>query len=138
MIGRKLRAVSPNQVGLQSLFAYSYLMLKQYDSVLFVTDQSSVVEKALFGSIISAITGDRKTSDEKIEVIKRNATGYPFNYNLALIYCCRKENDLAVDYMEKSYAAQEVDLSHYIKAEPLLDPIRNHPRFIAILKKFDL
>ncbi len=138
MIVRKLQAVSPNQVGVQTLFIFNYLMLKQYDSVLFVTDQLPVDSKAFYGSIVSAINGDRKTSDEKIEVFKRTATDYAINYSLALIYCCRKEYDLAVDYLEKSYAAREKDLSSYIKVEPLLDPLRNHPRFIAIIKKFDL
>ena len=137
MIARKLKEVSPSHAGLQSLFASNYLMLKQYDSVLLVTDQSPVAEKAFFESIISAVTGDRKTSDEKIEVYKRNAKGSSTNYDLAIIYCCRKEYDLAVDYTEKSYASHEEILSRYIKVEPLLDPLRNHPRFIALVKKFN-
>ncbi len=135
-VGRKLIEVSPNYIGLRSYFATNYFMMGQYDSVR-LDMNSSVAEKAFYECAISFAKGDKKTSDEKIALYKLNIKFGNANYSLALIHCFRKEYDLAVDYIEKSYIAREGSLSSNIKVEPALDPIRNHPRFIAILKKFD-
>ncbi len=134
-VGRKLIEVSPNYIGLRSYFTMNYLMMGQYDSVR-LDMNSSVADKAFVECVLSFAKGDKKTSDENLALFKLNAFG-SINYSLATLQCLRKEYDLALDYIEKSYMAREGGLSSGIKVEPALDPIRNHPRFIAILKKFD-
>jgi len=57
-------------------------------------------------------------------------------YNAACIYSLLGEVDMALDYFEKAvnsgYASRE-----WIENDADFDPIRDHPRFKEILKKFD-
>ncbi len=132
---QKLKEINPNYGGIENYFALNYLMMGQYEKALLEIKAPGT--KAMYECIIAAINGDKKTSDEKLTAAKLNMQGWDSNYALAVIHCFRKEYEVAVDYIERSFNAREVSVSLGIKVDPQLDPIRHHPRFLAVLRKFD-
>ena len=56
--------------------------------------------------------------------------------DLAVIYAMVGESDLAIDHLETLLSIPG-DLSvNLLKLDPKWDPLRDHPRFIALLEKF--
>ncbi len=47
------------------------------------------------------------------------------------------ESDLALDWLERAYAERRGWLA-YLRVEPLLDPLRGHPRFEALVRRMRL
>ena len=74
---------------------------------------------------------------DELNWFQENAKNWDVHTNLCLIYCMRNEREKAIASLQKAYEARETSLSSWIKVEPQLDPIRNDPKFIAILKKFE-
>ena len=60
-------------------------------------------------------------------------TNVPFAY----AYVALKEYDKALTYVERAYQKREIGL-YWVKIDPMLDPIRNEPRFKALLTKMHL
>jgi adenylate cyclase len=54
-------------------------------------------------------------------------------YNVACVYSHAGEADTSLDYLEKSGANGMVHME-WIEHDTDLDPLRNHPRFRALLK----
>jgi hypothetical protein len=52
----------------------------------------------------------------------------------ALIQIGLDNKEQAIDWLERSYEAKEAAISH-IKVDPFLDPLRNEPRFQALVAK---
>jgi hypothetical protein len=60
------------------------------------------------------------------------------NYlGLAIVYTSLNDYDQAFTFLDKAYQVREVNL-YYLKIDPELKPIRNDPRFKALLKKIRL
>ncbi len=57
-------------------------------------------------------------------------------YNLAIVHLGLGEHERAIDYLELAYDARDSHLA-YINRGPRFDPLRDHPRFIALLDKFN-
>lgn len=58
-------------------------------------------------------------------------------YLIAELYAFRNQKEEAVNWLEKAYRQNDSWLT-WIKGDPLLKNIWNHPRYIDILKKMDL
>lgn len=56
---------------------------------------------------------------------------------MALVYAALKENDVAFEWLEKSYAQQEESLCS-LKLDPKLDNLRSDPRFAILVRKIGL
>jgi hypothetical protein len=53
-------------------------------------------------------------------------------YGYALIQIGLDNKEQAIDWLERSYQAKE---QAWIKVDPMLDPLRNEPRFQALVQK---
>ena len=62
----------------------------------------------------------------------------PDNVNMKYNFACMLVTDLhdyeaALDLLEPLFGRMRVDVMHWVKTDPDLDPIRDHPRFKAML-----
>ena len=79
-----------------------------------------------------AMCGERKKAEELIVLLKsipNLGPGY-----LGWIYPALGEKDLAIADLEKAVAERSPNML-WLKTDPELDPLRDDPRFIALLKK---
>lgn len=60
-----------------------------------------------------------------------------FTYEIALVYAGLKENDKALDWLERAYNDRSYHMI-YIKIDPRLDPLRADPRFAALVRRVGL
>ena len=58
-------------------------------------------------------------------------------YSIALIYIGLGDFDHAVEWLNKAYEDRCMYLV-YVKADPLLDPLRSDPRFVRLLSRMGL
>jgi hypothetical protein len=56
---------------------------------------------------------------------------------LALIYVGLKENDRALESLEKAFRGRSTWMVH-LKVDPRLDPLRVHPRFVELVRRVGL
>ena len=63
-------------------------------------------------------------------------TEYVPAFSIALVYTGLGDHDNAFAWLEKSYRDRSTFMV-YVKADPLLDPVRSDPRFIALLHRMD-
>ncbi|MFN2440027.1 MAG: adenylate/guanylate cyclase domain-containing protein, partial [Chitinophagaceae bacterium] len=82
---------------------------------------------------------NRKQDAEKIiaEVeAEKHLSGNDYR-GMALVYAALGENDLAFEWLEKSYEKHEESLCS-LKIDPKMNPLRSDPRFNTLLKKIGL
>ena len=82
--------------------------------------------------------------ENNVELVKQNlaslkdlyiqkAPGSPAWF-IALFYCHKMDYDKAFQWLQKSYDQHEVEMT-WLRAEPLLAPVRNDQRYIELYKK---
>ena len=81
-----------------------------------------------------ALHAEHGVSATSYAMIAKRAQGS--QYEIANVYAWRGENDKAVEWLEHSYQQRTSDLV-YIKHDPLLDSLRDDPRFKAILREMN-
>ena len=81
----------------------------------------------------------RKEETQKIisELKERSRHHYVFPSVFAHAYLGLGDKDRALTFLEQAYDEQDPAL-FYLKAEPLLDPLRSEPRFQALLRRVNL
>jgi adenylate cyclase len=76
------------------------------------------------------LKGDRTKALQLLEQLqdleRQNSV---WNYSVALIYLGLGDKNEAMNRLEQSYRARETGSIHYIKVDPMLDPLRGDPRF---------
>ncbi|HTE34318.1 MAG TPA: hypothetical protein VK666_28255 [Chryseolinea sp.] len=83
-----------------------------------------------------AIAGENTRAKEELaKTLKQEGTRS--NFWLAIAYIGLKEYDSALTKLERGYEVREFPIAT-IKVNPLVDPLRNEPRFKALLKKVNL
>ncbi|MEO8440205.1 MAG: hypothetical protein ABI540_08290 [Spartobacteria bacterium] len=79
--------------------------------------------------------GDRTRALEIMEELKKKAVhGYVPPFNLAIVHLGLGELDRAMDLLEQA-SADDSQWMMYLKVDRIFDPLRSHPRFIALMKK---
>jgi TolB-like protein/Tfp pilus assembly protein PilF len=85
-----------------------------------------------------ARAGDADAARTQLRALQReSATGFVSPYYIALAHFGLGETEAALDHLEQARderAAQVI----YLRAEPLLDPLRNEPRFQRVLEETGL
>ena len=66
----------------------------------------------------------------------QSAVGSPA-FHVAMIYSATGKSDLAFHWLDKAYAAHEVEM-YWLKVDPLFSPLHDDPRFSVILSKIGL
>jgi adenylate cyclase len=79
--------------------------------------------------------------DDALKIIAPYTNGRKLTSNdfrgMALVYAALKENDIAFEWLEKSYARREESLCS-LKLDPKLDNLRSDPRFDVLIRKIGL
>lgn len=90
-----------------------------------------------FAGIAYAKAGRRQDAEKIIERFREIAkTQYVMSYHLALIYSALGDKDKAIAELETAFNEHDYLLPR-IKVEPFLDPLRNDPRFIDIVRRLN-
>ncbi len=76
----------------------------------------------------------REILRQLIELSKRQ---YISGYEIALLHAALGEPDLALAQLERAYREHQPQLAR-LKVDPMLDPLRSHPRFIALVRQMNL
>ncbi len=71
--------------------------------------------------------------DELQKKYNNEASGSPAWF-IALYYCTKKDYENALNWLQKSYDRHEVEMI-WLRAEPLLIPLRNDARYLDLYKK---
>jgi serine/threonine protein kinase/tetratricopeptide (TPR) repeat protein len=93
----------------------------------------------IYGKALAyAAGGKRDRAEAEMQtLLERAQTGYVPYYNLAVISTALGNKDKAFEYLAMSYAAKDAE-ELYLKSDPLLDPLRDDPRFGDWLEKMNL
>jgi TolB-like protein len=86
-------------------------------------------------AIVAGKLGDRKRSDQKLDQL-RSVYGDAASYQFAQAYAQRGEADHAFQALQRGVEVNDPGLNT-LRVDPLFDPIRNDPRFNALLGKID-
>jgi len=91
-----------------------------------------------FAGYAYAKSGRRREAEEMIKRFKDIAkTRYVMSYYVASIYAALGDKDKAFAELENSFAEHDWEL-HRLKVDPLMDPLRDDPRFKWMLKRMNL
>ncbi len=71
------------------------------------------------------------------DLLELSKTKYVSPYGIASIHACMGEVDTALDWLEKAYTEHDQTLV-WVKVHPRLDPVRQQPRYLSLLKKMGL
>ena len=107
--------------------------IEEYEKAAVLDDDPQVL--ALLGRAY-AETGKKEKAFEILQ--KLQATGkdqYVRNYLYALVYIGLGDKAAAIEYLEKARNGGESPDTTWLKVDPMLDPLRNEPRFEALAEK---
>jgi serine/threonine-protein kinase len=87
---------------------------------------------------VYAQMGEREKAAEILEqLIAMRSRRYVSPYGIASIYSCLREVDTAFEWLETAYAEHDQTLV-WVKVHPRLDPLRDDPRYNALLGRMGL
>ena len=90
----------------------------------------------LVGEAVLAVrTGNRARAMEKIRRMEQ-LYGDAMSYQYGEVYAQLGEADEALTHLERGWQIKDAGLV-WMRVDPWLDPIRNQPRFAALMKKMD-
>lgn len=85
-----------------------------------------------------AMTGDPEKAREVLDQLHRlGSEQYVSPYHFAYVYTGLGEQDAAIDWLERAYG-QRAGALYGIKGSFLFTSLREHPRFVALLRKMNL
>jgi len=86
---------------------------------------------------VQGISGDRTGAMASLaELRKISPGGEVAPFNLALVYLGLGDYPRAIDYLEQAHAASSQWLV-WLSRDPIYDPLRSDPRFIALMKRLN-
>ena len=59
-------------------------------------------------------------------------------YGVALGYTGMGDNDRALEWLERATDLHDPNIALFLRTDPLLDPLRDHPRFRRLLRRVGL
>jgi len=84
---------------------------------------------------VFALAGERTEAERLLaELQARSKSEYVSSYLIAQIYIALGEKELAFKSLERAYAERSIDLV-LAKVDPRLDPLRDDPRYLELLKR---
>jgi len=89
---------------------------------------------AIMGRFEEAIEHGKKGVDLEITMYDLNVR----RFTLAWIYLESGDEDASLDVLEKILKTQSLDTTKNIQLDPLFKPLHAHPRFKALMKKYEI
>ena len=90
-------------------------------------------------ALLGRAYGDTGQKDQALELVRELETRarqqFVRGYLIALVYIGLGDKTKAIDYLEREYENHDNIDTAWIRADPLLDPIRGDPRFEALAEK---
>lgn len=87
---------------------------------------------------VYAQMGRREEALAIVEELKAlSSRKYVSPYGIASVYACLHDVETSLDWLEKAYEEHDQTLV-WVKVHPRLDPIREHPRYRALLERMRL
>ena len=107
--------------------------IAEYEKAAALDDDPEIL--ALLGRAY-AETGKREKALELLEKLKAAARQhYVRNYIFAIIYTGLGDKATALDYLERARGDSETPDTGWLKVDPILDPLRDDPRFQQLVAK---
>ena len=130
---------APNFIIVNQGIGYLYLQKGNYKEAIFAfqKDNVSFWSEAYLGYAYGMSGEVEKAKKILFELIERKKEKYVPSYFIAVIFTGLGENDKAVEWLMKAYDEHDSQLV-YLNFFRVWDPIRNDPRFKALLKKMGL
>jgi serine/threonine-protein kinase len=139
---RKTLAMDPNSAISHVLLGLSFLKKGDTAGAIAELQKSKAPDPGAwyqgFLGYAYAISGDRTKAEQALRELEDLAKRqYVSPTAFATIYLGLGQKEKCLDWLEKSYEQQD-SACWYLKIDRIYDPVRNEPRFQAILKKIGL
>jgi TolB-like protein len=137
---KKTFDLDPSFVGGRSWLAHAYYAKGMYADALAIAEKSLDSDMPFLAD--AALSYEKTGQREKaITLIKRwkelEKNRYVMNYWIAATYAAMGDKDEAFAELEKSYQNHDWFLQR-MKVDPFMDPLRDDPRFAAMVKRLNL
>ena len=119
----------PEALGLALVFLARFEEGQKYFDRAPADNYTRLVGEAL----LLSRTGKDAKIEEKVEALRR-AYGDAASYQMAEVYAIMTDHDRAFAALARGIAIRDAGLLG-VKTDALLDPLRNDPRFITVLRK---
>jgi len=111
----------------------AFRLIKQIDTAT-ISKSSDV--RAPYYCYALALSGDTLHAKEELQKFL-TANPSPNPYQMSRIYIALNNYDEALNWLDQAYNVRQIAL-YFINVDPTFDPLRNEPRFKALLKKVGL
>jgi serine/threonine-protein kinase len=106
--------------------------INRYQRAIELSENSLLYHAALGHAY--GLAGEREMARRELEMLRRNPDAAP--YELALVHLGLGNVEQSIDWLEKAYDVRDSHLI-YINRDAKFDPLRNNPRFVKLLERFD-
>jgi len=140
---KKTFELDPNFPLARQWYGMAYLLKGQYQQAIDFEQQVPKDLPARWTAVmvlahVYAKMGNRSECEKAINELEEiGKTRYIRRYYLASIYATLGDKDKAFAELEKAFADRDSFLPR-VKEDPFMDPLRDDPRFKAMLKRMDL
>lgn len=134
---RRSIAISPSFTGNRRLIGQILLLRGQPEKALEEFEQEVSGTRDVGLALGYYALGRRAESDAALERAILGM-GRLVPVDIAAVHVIRGETDQAFEWLEKAVAAKDLALGHKFRDEPKLAPLRNDPRYKALLRKMNL
>lgn len=126
----KVKRESPELFKFEDLLGHSLLLLGR-------TREATVAfgDNISGAALLAARTGNREAANAKLAEIRSNS-GDRANYHYGRILAQLGNKDAAFEALERAWKNRDAGLTG-LKTDPYLDPLRNDPRYAALLRKMN-
>ena len=138
--GEKVLRLDPSWAMARAFLAIAYLQTGRTAQARSVLDGAPAPSNWLevVRAMVLAAEGDRRGAQQKLaEAERRFATEPTPRASLAAAHLALGDKDGAFAWLEKGIAERDQSVNG-LKGDPLWDPIRPDPRFVALLQKMNL
>ena len=98
-----------------------------------LSDQSTETQAAL--AVAYSAAGKLRLAQEIVDQLEKPHAGrYVLPYNVARIHAAARNNEKALEWLDKAYDQASADLIE-LNSEPVFDGLRKEPRFIDLMRR---